>query len=141
MYKTELILADVNTSIEKGTGATATATINAGSISEYVITASGSNYTTAPTVTVTGDGTGAQAVATVHNGSVIAVTATQVGSGYTTATVTLTSPEIGGRLPSAIQLAIVDNFTEQDGYIDNKKVKIAPMMQMKMACPIIISNG
>ena len=120
------ILADVNTSIEKGTGATATATIDAGSISEYIITASGSNYTTAPTVTVTGDGTGAQAVATVHNGSVIAVTETQVGSGYTTATVTLTSPEIGGRLPSAIQLAIVDNFTEQDGYIDNKKVKIAP---------------
>jgi hypothetical protein len=120
------ILADVNTSIEKGIGATATATINAGAISEYVITASGSNYTTAPIVTVTGDGTGAQAVATVHNGSVIAVTATQVGSGYTTATVTLTSPEIGGRLPSAIQLAVVDNFTEQDGYIDNKKVKIAP---------------
>ena len=120
------ILADVNTSIEKGTGATATASINSGSIGSYSVTASGSNYTTAPTVTVTGDGTGAQAIATVHNGSVIAVTATQVGSGYTSATVTLTSPEIGGRLPEAIQLAIVDNFTEQDGYIDNKKVKIAP---------------
>jgi len=120
------ILADVNTAIEKGTGATATATINTGSINEYTVTAVGSNYTTAPTVTVTGDGTGAQAVATVHNGSVIAVTPVEVGSGYTTATVTLTSPQIGGRLPSAIQLAVVDNFTEQDGYIDNRKVKIAP---------------
>ena len=120
------ILADVNTAIEKGTGATATATINAGSINEYTVTAVGSNYTTAPTVTITGDGTGAQAVATVHNGSVIAVTPVEAGSGYTTATVTLTSPQIGGRLPSAIQLAVVDNFTEQDGYIDNKKVKIAP---------------
>lgn len=120
------ILADVNTAIEKGTGATATASINAGAINSYSVTAVGSNYTTAPTVTVTGDGTGAEAIATVHNGSVISITPVEVGSGYTSATVTLTSPEIGGRLPSAIQLAVVDNFTEQDGYIDNRKVKIAP---------------
>ena len=120
------ILADVNTALEKGTGATATATISVGAINSYTMTAVGENYTTPPNVTITGDGTGAEAVATVHNGSVISITPIQVGSGYTSATVTLTSPELGGRLPEAIQLAVVDNFTEQDGYIDNRKVKIAP---------------
>ena len=120
------ILADVNTAIEKGAGATATATISGTAINEYSVTAPGANYTTAPIVTITGDGTGAEAVATVHNGSVVAVTPIQAGSGYSSATVTLTSPVIGGRLPAPIRLAVVDNFTEQDGYIDNRKVKIAP---------------
>ena len=120
------ILPDVNTQIEKGSGATATATVSGGSVSAYNVTATGSNYTTAPTVTITGDGTGATAIATVHNGSLLAITPVQTGSGYTTASVTLTSQQIGSKLPKAIQLAVVDNFTEQDGYIDNKKVKVAP---------------
>ena len=123
------ILADVNTSIEKGTGATATASVNAGTIDSYTVVDVGSGYTTAPTVTITDpdqNATGAEAIATIHNGSVIAITPITVGSGYTTPTVTLTSSQSGGRLPTPIQLAVVDNFTEQDGYIDNKKVKIAP---------------
>ena len=120
------ILADVNTKIGKGSGATATATIGGGSITGYTVTAVGSNYSSAPTVTITGDGTGATAIATIHNGSLIAITPIQAGSGYTSATVTIDTQEIGGRLPDPIRLAVIDNFTEQDGYIDNRKVKIAP---------------
>jgi len=121
------ILADVNTAIEKGTGATATAGVSTGSITSYGITNVGSGYTTAPIVTITDStGIGAQAIATVHDGSVIAITPIEVGSGYTAPTVTITSPEIGGKLDEPIRLAIVDSFIEQDGYIDNKKVKVAP---------------
>ena len=123
------ILADVNTAIEKGSGATATATLGGGSITGFTVTAPGANYTTAPTVTITGGSptTNATAIATVHDGSVIAVTPITAGAGYSsTPTVTLTSQQIGSRLPDAIQLAVVDNFIEQDGYVDNKKVKVAP---------------
>ena len=51
------------------------------------ITAGGSNYTTAPTVTFTGGGgTGAAGFATIdNNGAVTGVTITNPGSGYTTA--------------------------------------------------------
>ena len=120
------ILADVNTKIGKGSGATATATISTGTITSYSITNAGANYSAAPEVTITGDGTGAQAIATVHNGSLIALTPVQTGSGYSSATVTINAQQIGGRLPEPIRLGIIDNFTEQDGYIDNRKVKIAP---------------
>ncbi len=123
------ILADVNTAIEKGNGATATATVGGGSITGFTVTAPGSNYTTAPTVTITGGSptTNATAVATIHDGSVIAVTPITAGAGYSsTPTVTLTSQQIGSKLPAPIQLGVVDNFTEQDGYVDNKKVKVAP---------------
>ncbi len=121
------ILADVNTAIEKGNGATATAGLSAGTINNYTVTAVGSGYTTAPTVTITDSaGSGAEAIATVHNGSVIAITPITVGSNYVSPTVTLTAPQSGGRLPTPIQLAVVDSFVEQDGYIDNKKVKVSP---------------
>ena len=77
------ILADVNTAIEKGAGATATATVGGGSITGFTVTAPGSNYTTAPTVTITGGSptTNATAVATIHDGSVIAVTPITAGTG------------------------------------------------------------
>jgi len=121
------ILADVNTKIAKGSGATATATVSTGSINSYTITNAGSNYTAAPTVTITDSaGVGASAVATVHNGSLIAVTPIETGSGYVSPTVTIETQQIGGKLPAPIQFAVIDNFTEQDGYIDNKKVKVAP---------------
>lgn len=50
------------------------------------VTAGGSGYTSAPTVTFTGGaGTGAAAVAIVEGGSVVAVLITNRGSGYTSA--------------------------------------------------------
>ena len=122
------ILADVNTAIEKGAGATATANVSGGSVTSYSVTASGSNYTVAPTVTITGGGgSGATAIATVFEGSLVAITPIQAGTNYTsTPTVTLTTQQIGTKLPEAVKLSVVDNFTEQDGYVDNKKVKVAP---------------
>ena len=88
----------------------------------------GVDYTVPPVLTMSGgSGSGAQAVATVNNGNVIAVTPTVNGTGYMSPpTVTVTTPEIGGKLEDTIQLAVVDNFTEQDGYVDERKVKVAP---------------
>ena len=65
--------------------------VSQGGVSPNItVTAGGSGYGTAPTVTISGgSGTGATAVATVQNGSVIAVTLTNPGTGYQ-ATDTLT---------------------------------------------------
>lgn len=52
----------------------------------------GINYTSAPTVTITGDGTGATAVATFGGGRVKEIRVTNKGSNYTRATVSI----IGG---------------------------------------------
>ena len=60
-----------------------------GTVERIKVTAGGSAYTSAPSVTITGDGTGATATATVQSGAVTAITVTNVGSGYTQATVTL----------------------------------------------------
>lgn len=67
-------------------------TINTkGVVSGFVVENSGSGYTSAPTVSLSGDGTGASAVATISGGKVVSVTALTAGSGYTFApTVTLT---------------------------------------------------
>jgi hypothetical protein len=55
------------------------------------VTAGGSAYGSAPSVTITGDGTGATANSTISGGAVTAVTITNVGSGYTRASVTFSS--------------------------------------------------
>lgn len=49
----------------------------------------GSNYVTAPTVTITGDGSGATAQAKITNGKVTSISIVTRGSNYTTATVSL----------------------------------------------------
>lgn len=48
-----------------GTGATATATVADGAVTEVTVTVPGTSYTSAPTVTITGNGTGATATATI----------------------------------------------------------------------------
>lgn len=60
--------------------------------SSATVTAGGTGYTSAPTVTISGGGgSGATATATVTAGSVSAITVTHVGSGYTsTPTVSIT---------------------------------------------------
>jgi hypothetical protein len=50
----------------------------------------GVNYTTPPTVTITGDGTGAAGYAKIYGGRVTSIVLTSKGSNYTRATVTLT---------------------------------------------------
>jgi hypothetical protein len=63
----------------------------------------GINYTSAPTVTITGDGNGATAVATIVNQRVEKITLTNSGFGYTRAAVTLS----GGGGSGATAVAIV----------------------------------
>lgn len=54
-------------------------------VTSIAITNGGSGYTTAPTVTITGDGIGATATCTVSGGAVNTITVTNSGSCYTTA--------------------------------------------------------
>jgi hypothetical protein len=70
----------------------------------------GINYTSPPTVTITGDGTGATATATIVNQRVEKITITNSGFGYTRAVVTLS----GGGGSSATAVAIV---TARTGFL------------------------
>lgn len=60
-----------------------------GTIDTILVTAGGSGYTTAPTVTISGDGTGCVASAVVVGGVVTKIEVTNPGTGYTFASVTL----------------------------------------------------
>lgn len=63
-----------------------TPSITGGTVSGIAVTAGGSGYTTAPTVSITGGGgSGATATATVSGGVVTAITVTAAGTSYTTA--------------------------------------------------------
>ncbi|WP_182356660.1 structural cement protein Gp24 [Komagataeibacter europaeus] len=69
-----------------GTGAAAAATLTDGAVSAITVSAGGTGYTAAPTVTLTGGGgTGATATATIYGGAVTGITITNGGTGYTTA--------------------------------------------------------
>jgi uncharacterized repeat protein (TIGR01451 family) len=65
------------------------------------VTAGGSGYTSAPTVTITGVGTGATAVATISSGVVTGVVITSAGTGYT-ATPTIAFSGGGGSGAAAL---------------------------------------
>ncbi|MFT9016578.1 MAG: DUF3383 family protein [Acetobacter sp.] len=90
-----------------GSGATATATLSAGSIGALTVTAPGTGYVSAPVVTFAGGGgTGAAATATVAGGVVTGLSVTDGGSGYTTApTVTITSADTPAGADPAAQMA------------------------------------
>jgi hypothetical protein len=73
------------------TNASAAATVAGGVVTAINVTFAGTNYGTAPTITITGAGTGATATATIANGVVTGITINNGGTGYTTApTVTIT---------------------------------------------------
>jgi parallel beta-helix repeat protein len=65
-----------------GTGATGFAVVSGGVIRGVVITAGGSGYTTAPSITFGGTGTGATATATISGGAVTGVAVTAGGTGF-----------------------------------------------------------
>jgi len=76
--------------------ARATGNINSGTVASYTITDGGRGYTSAPTVTVTGDGTGAIGTAVIDTnpesetyGQVTSITVVSPGSGYTQAKVAI----------------------------------------------------
>ena len=73
-------------------------------ITSIGITDAGSGYTTAPTVTITGDGTGATAEAVIVNGRIQKINIVNRGTDYTRAIVTIT----GGNGYGAKSTAVVD---------------------------------
>ena len=75
-----------------GSPATATGTLVNGFLVGIAVTNGGAGYTTAPTVTVTGNGSGAIATAVVTGGVVTAINVVQPGSGYTSVTITIAAP-------------------------------------------------
>ena len=85
-----------------GVGATATANTISGFVTGATITNGGSGYTSAPTVTISGNGIGAAATASLTNGVVTGITITSAGSGYTSgATITIAPPVIPFRVEYA----------------------------------------
>ena len=76
-----------------GSPASATTTVVSGFVVGATVTSGGSGYSSAPTVTITGNGSGATATATVSSGAVTAINITNAGSGYTSgATITIAPP-------------------------------------------------
>lgn len=76
-----------------------------GEVVGYTVTAAGSGYTSAPTLTIQGDGTGAKAVATIANGQVVKVAVVDSdglahGTGYSYASVSVTG---GGGTGAAVR--------------------------------------
>lgn len=73
-----------------------------GSIHRIKVTAGGSNYTSTPTVTITGNGSSATAAATVVGGAVTEITMSNIGSGYDEAAVAITGGGGAGATARAI---------------------------------------
>ena len=74
-----------------------------GAIYNMKITAAGTGYTSAPTITIAGDGASATATATVSGGAITGITMTNVGTGYRHAVVTISG---GGGSGGAIRPVI-----------------------------------
>lgn len=74
-------------------------------ITEIQVTNPGSNYTSQPTVTITGDGEGAKAIVKVVNRRIESVIVTNRGIGYTRAFITIT----GGGGFGASAIAVLDS--------------------------------
>ena len=71
-------------------------------ISEIQVTNAGTGYTTAPTVTITGDGTGAVANAVIVNGRIQNIEITNRGINYTRAIVTISGGDGYGASATAV---------------------------------------
>jgi hypothetical protein len=78
-------------------------------ISSISVTNSGSGYTQAPTVTITGDGTGATAEAVIVNGKIEKINVLKRGINYTRAIVSIS----GGNGSGAAAIAVIDARTGQ----------------------------
>ena len=65
-------------------------------IERIIVEYGGKDYTSAPTITITGDGSGAEAIATIKDGKVINILMDKRGSGYTTATIEIDNNGTGG---------------------------------------------
>ena len=82
-----------------------------GGISDIVVTNGSGSYTSAPTVTITGDGTGATAVSYIDvDGKVTSIEITDYGSGYTYANVSLSTEVITGGTAAATARVIISPY-------------------------------
>ena len=93
-------------------------------VDDFTITAGGTNYTSAPTVTITptqiGEGSGATATATISGGAVTGITLTAPGSGYTAgATVAITG---GGGSGATATASIFDGTKCYLPYTDDSNL-------------------
>ena len=109
----------VNLSGGGGTGATAIATLNgSGGVTAINVINGGTNYTSAPTVTISGAGTGATATATVASGAVTGFVVNTAGSGYVAAPTIVISGTV-----TAVQTQITNvatpTFNETDSLPSN----------------------
>jgi uncharacterized pyridoxamine 5'-phosphate oxidase family protein len=92
-------------------------------INSINIVSSGSKYTYAPTVVISGDGVGASAIATISNGRVTKIQLTNKGSGYTRATIALSG---GGGSGAVVQpLLEVDYSTLRSFYYKDTGEKVS----------------
>lgn len=75
-----------------------------GSINSIIVTSGGSNYNSAPTVTITGDGISATAIANINaiSNTVSSITVTSVGQNYSFANVAITGGGGAGATARAI---------------------------------------
>jgi hypothetical protein len=85
-------------------------------VEEIQVVNPGINYTSPPTVTITGDGSGATAVATIVNQRVEKITITNRGFNYTRASVTLSGG--GGSSASAVAIVTAKTGTIRTVYYD-----------------------
>jgi hypothetical protein len=78
-----------------------------GTLDSINISAGGSQYTTLPTVTITGDGSGASAAPIINSGSVVGITVNNSGLGYSFAKVAISG---GGTFASgAVATAVISS--------------------------------
>lgn len=90
-------------------------------VEEIQVVNPGINYTSPPTVTITGDGNGATAVATIVNQRVEKITITNSGFGYTRAAVTLSGG--GGSGSSAVAIVTARTGSLRTIYYDSDAQK------------------
>lgn len=126
----DMAAADVNDAQQK----TIQDAAIAGEILNVEITAAGSAYTSAPTVTITGDGTGATATASVSSGALTRIQMSTRGSGYTYAAVGLS----GGGGSSAAARAII---AQDSGFGANPIVDLRGSALMFNCKPDGLENG
>lgn len=94
-----------------------------GSIEAVRVTASGTGYTSAPTVTISGDGSGAKATAEISNGEITNINITNAGSGYTRATIEISGGSGTGGQAEAI-------FSPQGGHGSNALRELGGFLTM-----------
>ena len=100
----------------------------AGGIERIEVTAGGTGYTSAPTVTITGDGSGATATATVSGGAVTAITVNNKGTNYRVVDITFSG---GGGSDAAARAVLapkgghgVDPVSELGGFFISLNTKL-----------------